>query len=49
MMFLFQAGNFGTTTIQQERRNKIYTRLMTTSVAKSTYFIGTTILRHSLC
>lgn len=43
MMFLFQAGNFGTTTIQQERRNKIYTRLMTTSVAKSTYFIGTTI------
>ncbi|MGM0293794.1 ABC transporter permease [Enterococcus mundtii] len=43
MMLLFQAGNFGTTTIQQERRNKIYTRLMTTSVAKSTYFIGTTI------
>ena len=43
MMLLFQAGNFGTTTIQEERRNKIYTRLMTTSIAKSTYFIGTTI------
>lgn len=41
MMLLYQSGNFGANTIQNERRNKVYQRLMTTPVPRKTYFIGT--------
>lgn len=47
MMLLYQAGNFGANTIQNERRNKIYHRLMTTPVSKTAYFGGTAIFAFS--
>ncbi|MDT2669475.1 ABC transporter permease [Enterococcus dongliensis] len=43
MMLLYQSGNFGANSIQNERRNKIYHRLMTTPVSKTAYFIGTAV------
>ncbi|MBM7710740.1 ABC transporter permease [Enterococcus xiangfangensis] len=43
MMLLYQSGNFGANSIQNERRNKIYQRLMTTPVSKTAYFVGTAV------
>ncbi|MDT2672803.1 ABC transporter permease [Enterococcus dongliensis] len=43
MILLYQSGNFGANSIQNERRNKIYHRLMTTPVSKTAYFIGTAV------
>ncbi|MGX7205009.1 ABC transporter permease [Enterococcus pingfangensis] len=43
LMLLYQSGNFGANSIQNERRNKIYHRLMTTPVSKNAYFVGTAV------
>lgn len=43
MMLLYQSGVFGANAIQNERRNKIYHRFMTTPVSKGAYFTGTAI------
>lgn len=43
MMLLYQSGNFGANSIQNERRNKIYQRMLTTPVPRGAYFAGTAI------
>jgi len=43
MMLLYQANMFGTRSVQEERRHKIYQRLMLTPLSSSQYFISTAI------
>ncbi len=41
MMLLYQAGNFGSKNLQQERSDRIFYRLMSTPLSKTAYFSGT--------